>query len=166
MGAMQRRVIRATASGWDGVAVEGYRPGDDPGGTGVSRHTIVGGRKGATADPGPAMELRYFELQPGAASRLEKHEHEHYVIVRCGDGYAIVGDAVSEVGEGDVVYVGALELHQFVNRGERPFGFYCVVDACRDFSQLPTDDDLARLAASPAGTVAKPFAVPPPRPSS
>jgi mannose-6-phosphate isomerase-like protein (cupin superfamily) len=160
---MQRSVIRTTRSGWEGVEVEGYRPGDDPSGTGVSRHTIVGGRKTGANDPGPAMELRYFELQPGAASRLEKHEHEHYVIVRRGDGYAVVGDAATEVGPGDVVYVGALELHQFVNRGAGPFGFYCMVDACRDFSQQPTAEDLARLAASPAGAVAKPFAVPPPR---
>jgi len=160
---MQRRVIKATPLGWEGVEIEGYRPGDDPGGTGVSRHTIVGGRKQEQSEPGPAMELRYFELQPGAASRLEKHEHEHYVIVRRGDGYAIVGDAVSEVGPGDVVYVGALELHQFVNRSDEPFGFYCFVDACRDFSQQPTLAELERLAASPAGAVAKPFAVPPPR---
>ena len=160
---MQKRVIRATPSGWEGVAIEGYQPGDDAASTGVSRHTIVGGRKAGPHEPGPAMELRYFELQPGAASRLEKHEHEHYVIVRAGDGYAILGDRACEVGTGDVVYVGALELHQFVNRGDRPFGFYCFVDACRDFSQEPTPDELARLAASPAGAVAKPFAVPPPR---
>ncbi len=159
----QKRVIRAIDSGWDGVPVEGYRPGDDAVKTGVSRHTIVGGRKADAADPGPAMELRYFELQPGAASRLEKHEHEHYVIVRDGLGYAIVGDTVTEIGAADVVYVGALELHQFVNRGDRPFGFFCFVDACRDFSQEPTAADLARLEASPAGAVAKPFAVPPPR---
>lgn len=159
----QRRVIRATGSGWEGIAVEGYRPGDDAAKAGVSRHTIVGGRKDDAGAPGPAMELRYFELQPGAASRLEKHEHEHYVIVRDGIGYAIVGDSLAEVGPGDVVYVGALELHQFVNRGERPFGFFCFVDACRDFSQEPTAADLARLEASPAGAVAKPFAVPPPR---
>ncbi len=160
---MQRNVIRATPAGWQDVAIEGYRPGDDPGGTGVSRHTIVGGRKIDARDPGPAMELRYFELQPGAASRLEKHEHEHYVIVRRGDGYAIVGDVATEISAGDVVYVGALELHQFVNRGETPFGFFCFVDACRDFSQQPSSEDLERLAASPAGAVAKPFAVPPAR---
>ena len=160
---MQRRVIRVTPAGWEGVAIEGYRTGDDPGGTGVSRHTIVGSRKNDAGDPGPAMELRYFELQPGAASRLEKHEHEHYVIVRRGDGYAIVGDAATEISAGDVVYVGALELHQFVNRGDGPFGFFCFVDACRDFSQQPSSDDLERLAASPAGAVAKPFAVPPAR---
>jgi mannose-6-phosphate isomerase-like protein (cupin superfamily) len=160
---MQRSVIRATESGWDGVEVEAYRPGDTVAATGVSRHTIVGGRKTDAREPGPAMELRYFELQPGSASRLEKHEHEHYVIVRSGEGYAILGDVATEIGPGDVIYVGALELHQFVNRGKAPFGFFCFVDACRDFSREPAPDELARLSASPAGAVAKPFAVPPAR---
>jgi mannose-6-phosphate isomerase-like protein (cupin superfamily) len=160
---MQRSVIRATESGWDGVEVEGYRPGDTVAATGVSRHTIVGGRKTDAREPGPAMELRYFELQPGSASRLEKHEHEHYVIVRSGEGYAILGDVATEIGPGDVIYVGALELHQFVNRGKAPFGFFCFVDAYRDFSREPAPDELARLSASSAGAVAKPFAVPPAR---
>jgi quercetin dioxygenase-like cupin family protein len=159
---MKRRVFHATAAGWEGIPVEGYQPGDAAN-TGVARHTIIGARKNEGGDPGPNMELRYFELQPGAASRLEKHEHEHYVIVRAGAGYAIIGDTATDVGPGDAVYVGPLELHQFVNRGDTPFGFYCIVDACRDFSQEPTQADLARLEASPAGAVAKPFAVPPPR---
>lgn len=158
---MSGRVIHATRSGWEGVQPEGYTP--EAPGTGVARHTIVGGRKNERGEPGPQMELRYFELQPGAASRLEKHEHEHYVIVGRGTGYAILGEQVSEVGPNDVVYVGPLELHQFVNRGDEPLGFYCFVDACRDVSQEPTPHELARLEASPAGAVAKPFAVPPPR---
>ena len=157
---MHRRVVRATAHGWEGVEPAGYTPQATE--TGVARHTIVGQRKADPSEPGPQMELRYFEVQPGAASRLEKHEHEHYVIVRSGLGYAIIGDAASEIGPNDVVYVGPLELHQFVNRGDEPFGFYCFVDTCRDFSQQPTRDELARLEASPAGAVAKPFAVPPP----
>jgi len=155
----ERRVVRATESGWDGVPVEGYRPGAA---VGVSRHTILGGRKHDAADPGPSKELRYFELEPGAVSRLEKHEHEHVVIVKRGLGYAIIEDTLTEIAPNDVVYVAPLELHQFVNRGSEPFGFYCVVDAARDISQEPTDEDLARLLASPAGKVAKPFAVPPP----
>jgi len=158
--AMQRRVTRATSGGWDGIQRVGYTP-DDPG-TGVARHTIVGTRKTDPSAPGPRMELRYFEVQPGAASRLEKHEHEHYVIVRRGYGYAVLGDTATEIGPDDVVYVGPLELHQFVNRGDEPFGFYCFVDTCRDFSQAPSPEELARLQASPAGAVAKPFAVPPP----
>lgn len=157
---MQQRIVRAAPHGWEGVEVTGYSA--EATGTGVARHTIVGSRKNDPSEPGPKMELRYFEVQPGAASRLEKHEHEHYVVVRTGLGYAVIGDAVTELNPNDVVYVGPLELHQFVNRGDTPFGFYCFVDSCRDFPQMPTPEDLARLDASPAGSVAKPFAVPPP----
>ncbi len=159
-GGRQRRVVRATETGWEGVPAEGYRPGAA---VGVVRHTIVGARKSEAAAPGPSLELRYFELAPGAVSRLEKHEHEHFVIVKQGLGYAVIDDTVTEIAPNDVVYVGALELHQFVTRGDEPFGFYCIVDALRDFSQEPAQADLARLNASPAGKVAKPFAVPPPR---
>jgi mannose-6-phosphate isomerase-like protein (cupin superfamily) len=157
---MRKQIVRAAASGWEGVEAAGYTP--EAPGTGVSRHTLVGERKSNPSEPGPQMEMRYFEVQPGAASRLEKHEHEHYVIVRRGHGYAVIGETATEIGPDDVVYVGPLELHQFVNRGEEPFGFYCFVAACRDFSQAPSAEELARLEASPAGAIAKPFAVPPP----
>ncbi|HZZ64624.1 MAG TPA: cupin domain-containing protein [Candidatus Baltobacteraceae bacterium] len=156
---VERRVVRATESGWDGVPVEGYRPGAA---VGVSRHTILGSRKDNPGDPGPSKELRYFELAPGAVSRLEKHEHEHVVIVKCGLGYAIIDNTLTEIAPNDVVYVAPLELHQFLNRGDEPFGFYCFVDAARDFSQEPAPDELERLMASPAGKVARPYAVPPP----
>lgn len=156
----RKRVVRAKEHGWEDVPVEGYRPGAA---VGVERHTIVGGRKSDASEPGPSKELRYFELQAGACSRLEKHEHEHFVIVKRGLGWAIVNDTLAEIGPNDVVYVGPLELHQFVNRGEEPFGFYCFVDAMRDFSQEPAQEELERLMASPAGKVAKPFAVPPPQ---
>jgi len=158
--AMREQVIRANHRGWEGVEPAGYAPGVPN--TGVARHTLVGTRKSDPSEPGPKMELRYFEVQPGAASRLEKHEHEHYVIVRRGVGYAVIGDTATEIGPDDVIYVGPLQLHQFVNRGDAPFGFYCFVDTCRDFSQAPAPDELARLEASPAGAIAKPFAVPPP----
>ncbi len=157
---MSRRVIRATPEGWEGIEPAGYTP--DAPGTGVARHTIVGSRKADVSERGPHMELRYFEVAPGAASRLEKHEHEHYVIVRRGLGYAVIDDTATEIGPDDIVYVGPFELHQFVNRGATPFGFYCFVDTRRDFSQSPTAEELARLEASPAGAIAKPFAVPPP----
>jgi mannose-6-phosphate isomerase-like protein (cupin superfamily) len=156
----QKRVIHAAGHGWEGVPIEGYRPGAA---VGVERHTIVGGRKSDASEPGPSKELRYFELQRGAVSRLEKHEHEHFVIVKTGRGYAVIDGTVTEIGPNDVVYVAPLELHQFVNRGDEPFGFYCFVDAARDFSQEPDNEDLERLMASPAASVVKPFAVPPPQ---
>jgi len=155
--ARQRRVTKANDNGWESVPVEGYRPGAA---VGVERHTILGARKSDPSEPGPRMELRYFELQPGAVSRLEKHEHEHYVVIKKGAGHAIVGESVWAVEANDVVYVAPFELHQFLNRGEEPFGFYCIVDACRDAPQEPTREDLARLEGTPAGELARPYAVP------
>jgi mannose-6-phosphate isomerase-like protein (cupin superfamily) len=63
--------------GWEGVEPEGYVPGEA---TKVIRHTLVGHRKENSEEPGPAIEVRYFEVPPGAVTRLEKHEHEHFVI--------------------------------------------------------------------------------------
>ena len=146
------KIIRATERGWEGIAVQGYVPGRI---AGVERHTIVGNRKADRSETGPAIELRYFELERGAASRLERHEHEHIVIVKRGKGFAILDDAVSEIEEHDVVYVAPSQLHQFVNRGDEPFGFYCIVEAVRDFSQPPSEEDLLRLRRSPAGEVAR-----------
>ena len=156
---MQRSIVSKTDAGWDGVEREGYVPGTQ---TAVVRHTIVGGRKISDGEPGPSNELRYFAVPPGACSRLEKHEHEHYVIVGEGVGYAIVGESVREVRHHDVVYVGPLEPHQFVNEGSETFGFFCMVPANRDFSQEIGPDELARLMASPAGAHLDPYGAPPP----
>jgi mannose-6-phosphate isomerase-like protein (cupin superfamily) len=157
---MQRSRIAKSGAGWEGVEREGYVPGTA---TSVVRHTLVGGRKAAAGDPGPSSEVRYFEVPPGAVTRLEKHEHEHFVIIGEGVGQAVVGEAVYEVRPHDVVYVGPFEPHQFVNRGSEPFGFFCMVAAVRDFSQALAPDELAKLAASPAGAVIDPDGAPPPR---
>ncbi|MGP6159061.1 MAG: cupin domain-containing protein [Vulcanimicrobiaceae bacterium] len=157
---MQRRRVAKTEEGWEGVEREGYVPGS---GSNVVRHTLVGGRKAAASDPGPSSELRYFEVPPGGVTRLEKHQHEHFVIVGQGVGQAVVGEQVYEVRQHDVVYVGSFEPHQFVNRGRQTFGFFCMVAAERDFSQPLSADELAKLAASPAGAVIDPDGAPPPR---
>jgi mannose-6-phosphate isomerase-like protein (cupin superfamily) len=156
----QRRVIRRTADGWDGVEREGYVPGER---TKVVRHTLVGARKESPDEPGPTNEVRYFEVPPGACTRLEKHEHEHFVIVGDGIGHVIVGDAVHEVRRHDVVYVGPFEPHQFVNRSAETFGFFCMVACVRDISQELSPEELDRLLRSPAGAYADPHGAPPPR---
>ena len=150
---MQRRFVRKTETGWDGVEREGYVPGGDGR---VVRNTLIGGRKNGAADAGPALEVRYFEVPPGASTRLEKHEHEHFVIVGHGVGHAIVGNDVHELRAHDVVYVAPLEPHQFVNRGAKGFGFYCIVTAQRDFAQALWPEELAALIASPAGDYVDP----------
>ena len=157
---MQRAIIAKTAEGWDGVDHEGYVPGPK---TNVVRHTLIGGRKDEPGLPGPTNEVRYFDLPPGTVSRLEKHEHEHFVIVGAGVGHAIVGETVREVRQHDVVYVGPLVPHQFVNRSDANFGFFCMVSAARDFSQELSPAELEALMASPAGAYADPHGAPPPR---
>jgi mannose-6-phosphate isomerase-like protein (cupin superfamily) len=153
-------IVKRNERGWDGVEVEGYTPGAQ---TKVMRHTLVGGRKENADEPRPHLELRYFEVPPGAVTRLEKHEHEHYVIVGNGVGHAIVGLEVQEVGPRDVVYVGPLVPHQFVNRGTESFGFFCVVTADRDYSQVLSPEEIAELKASPAGAFIDPDGAPAPR---
>jgi len=157
---MQARFVRKSNAGWEGVEPEGYVPGEP---TKVVRHTLVGGRKGSPDEPGPQLEVRYFSVPPGAVTRLEKHEHEHFVIVGEGTGQAVVGTTVREVRQHDVVYVAPLEPHQFVNRGSEPFGFFCVVTSARDFSQELDPAELAKLKASPAGSAIDPHGAPPPR---
>jgi mannose-6-phosphate isomerase-like protein (cupin superfamily) len=157
---MQERIVRKTDSGWDGIEPEGYVPGEV---TNVVRHTLIGSRKSSPDEPGPHLEVRYFSVPPGGVTRLEKHEHEHFVIVGEGVGHAVVGTDVREIKRHDVVYVGPLVPHQFVNRGSEPFGFFCIVTAARDFSQTLDPAELQRLLASPAGAIIDPHGAPPPR---
>jgi quercetin dioxygenase-like cupin family protein len=157
---MKHRVVSVEGAGWAGVPVEGYQPGAP---AGVERHTIIGGRKETPEATGPQNELRYFRLFPGKVSRLEKHEHEHYVIVGEGEGYAILGEELHEIKTHDVVYVGPLVPHQFVAKGEQPFGFFCTVSATRDFSQAVSPEEIERIMASPAGKHLQPDGMPRPR---
>jgi len=157
---MDRRFVRKEQIGWQGIEREGYVP-DEP--SRVVRNTLVGHRKESAEEPGPALEVRYFEVPAGAATRLEKHEHEHFVIVGEGVGHAVVGAQVREVGPQDVVYVAPLEPHQFVNRGSGTFGFFCVVTAQRDPAQALDAGELRAVLDSPAGAVVQPEVAPRPQ---
>jgi mannose-6-phosphate isomerase-like protein (cupin superfamily) len=154
---MQRRFVRKGDLGWEEVPREGYARGEP---NRVVRNTLVGRRKAAVDDPGPALEVRYFEVPPGAATRLEKHAHEHFVIGGEGVGHAVVGTEVREVRPHDVVYVAPLEPHQFVNRAAETFGFFCIVAAHRDPGQRITDEEMRALASSIAGEYIDPDCAP------
>jgi quercetin dioxygenase-like cupin family protein len=157
MESVQRPFTPREPTGWEGVEPEGYVSGER---SKVVRYTLVGGRKASPSDPGPELEVRYFEVPPGAVTRLEKHEHEHFVIVGEGAAEAIVGEDVREVRARDVVYVAPLQPHQFVNRGTATFGFFCIVTAHRDIAQMLEGAELDALLASPAGAIANPHVAP------
>jgi quercetin dioxygenase-like cupin family protein len=140
--------FRARDFSWDGVEAAGYKAQQEIEGggyRGVTRHII----SGANGEPGK-FQVRYFEVEPGGYTRLERHEHIHSVTVIRGSGYAIVGDVVHALRNLDHVYVPPMTLHQFVNEGDTPFGFMCIVDAERDRPRPANEEDLARLERSPA----------------
>ncbi|HWJ03283.1 MAG TPA: cupin domain-containing protein [Verrucomicrobiae bacterium] len=134
---------------WDGVEVIRYKPeGDDW--AGIVRQVIIGYREQT------GFHVRYFEISPGGHSSLEKHEHSHAVTVVRGTGKCILGERAVELGFLDTVYVSPDCPHQFINDGEEPFGFLCVVDADRDRPRALDEAELARLEQDPVtGNIVK-----------
>lgn len=90
-------------------------------------------------------QLRYFEVQPGGYSTLERHEHVHLVMILRGGGEVFLGDDIHSIEEKDVITVPPQTWHQFQANANVPLGFLCLVHAQRDKVQLPTNDDLAEL---------------------
>jgi quercetin dioxygenase-like cupin family protein len=112
---------------WQGVPVGQYKaPADDH--CGVSRAVLAGETGERTA-----FHVRYFEVAPGGHTTLERHAHEHVVVVLRGRGEVRLGETVHLLGFGDAVYVAPNDLHQLRNTSaDEPFGFLCMVDANRD----------------------------------
>jgi quercetin dioxygenase-like cupin family protein len=131
-----------TSFRWEGVDEEAYKVG--PGWKGVSRHTLA--RPGVIPS---GFETRYFELEPGGYSSLEKHRHVHFVVALRGSGRALVGERVYELAPFDAVYVPPLAPHRWLNAGSEPFGFLCTVDGERDRPVALDDDEWERLRADP-----------------
>jgi quercetin dioxygenase-like cupin family protein len=104
-------------------------------------------------DPALACELRYFEIQPGGYSTLERHEHAHAVMVQRGRGQVLVGRQVFDLEEHALVHIPALTWHQFRAPADAPLGFLCMVNRERDRPQLPTAEDLASLRSEDAVAV-------------
>jgi quercetin dioxygenase-like cupin family protein len=133
---------------WAGVEQQAYKfsLGDERGmgWKDVTRHTI-----GHPEDLGADFELRYFELEPGGYSSVEKHAHVHLVVAVRGAGRAVVGDAVIDLTPLDALYVPPLTPHRWLNEGAEPFGFLCTVDADRDAPQPLDDAEWEALRANP-----------------
>jgi quercetin dioxygenase-like cupin family protein len=106
---------------WQGVSEQAY---DSAEVRGVSVRWLIGGAGGA-----PHFAVRFFEIEPGECTSLDRHEHDHGVVVLRGRGQVLLGEEVTELSYGDVVYVSPNELHQFRCVGGEPFGFLCVIPA-------------------------------------
>jgi quercetin dioxygenase-like cupin family protein len=112
---------------------------------GISRHVLT------SSQPLQAeFEVRYFELQAGGFSSLEKHRHAHFVVALRGSGRALVGERLIELVPFDAVEVPPLVPHRWINDGEEPFGFLCTVGRDRDKPSPLDDREWEALRANPA----------------
>ena len=88
----------------------------------ATKSILIGEKEGA-----PNSIMRFFELAPGGHSKLERHSHEHEVLIIQGKGKVRIGEAEHTVEPFDAVFVEGNELHQFSNPFDKPFGFICVI---------------------------------------
>jgi len=112
---------------WSGRDSSPYKDATDQAFQGVRRVELVGkfGEQTRT-------DLRYFEIQPGGYSSLERHVHGHIVIGARGTGVLMRGETRQTLAVNDVAFIAALENHQLRNETDHPFGFFCIVDHRRD----------------------------------
>ena len=79
-------------------------------------------------DGAPHFILRKFTLLPGG--RIPKHRHptlEHEQYVLSGRMKVTLGDEVREVAAGQAVFIPAGTPHAYVNEGEEPVEFLCII---------------------------------------
>ncbi len=122
------KVIKCADFRWEGVTIASYKP-DPTLFRDVTRQTLVG--EGAGEEHSPIV-TRYFEVQPGGYSTLERHDHRHTVVVVRGRGTVRLGGEAHAIEPFDVVYVAPGTVHQFRAVGSEPLGFLCVVERERD----------------------------------
>jgi ribulose-bisphosphate carboxylase large chain len=111
---------------WKGVRIQKYKPGDGDWSE-IVRQVLIGAKGESTK-----FHLRYFEIQPGGYSSFETHKHEHVVIGIRGKGRVRLNRKNIDIKFLDVLYIAPNTPHRFYNPYDRPFGFFCIVNAKRD----------------------------------
>ncbi len=106
---------------WEGVPTEIY---EVEGVHGAMKRVLVG-----PADGAPNFVMRYFQIESGGHSRLERHPHEHGVIILQGKAKVQLNEEFVTLEPLDTVFVAGNDLHQFTNIGDQPLGFICVITA-------------------------------------
>lgn len=121
MGIIHKQVAENTSPAWayPTVPVTEYR---NDASKGITKQVLLGMTEGSTD-----FIVRYFTIPPGGSSALDKHEHQHGVVVTHGTGRVLLGDQWHPIGVGDAVFTDTDEVHQFEATGACPLGFICVI---------------------------------------
>ena len=73
--------------------------------------------------------MRMFTVEPGGHTPFHFHNYEHEVFVLAGSGVLKGADGEQPFRAGDAIFITANEKHQFVNSGEQPLQFLCLIPA-------------------------------------
>ena len=84
------------------------------------------------ADGAPNFALRHFTVDAGGHTPRHNHDYEHEVYVVEGSGRIEQDGELRDLKPGDVAFVRPNAVHQFVNTGDGPFKFLCVVPVSFD----------------------------------
>ena len=103
---------------WEGVTKLSYGP-ERPG---VTVRRFISRR-----DKSNHLEVRYFELEPGAVSNFEAHNYEHAVLVLRGHGTVHLDGEDYPIQFGDAIFVDSDAVHQFRAAADDTLGFMCAV---------------------------------------
>ncbi len=89
----------------------------------VLRRVLIGPEDGSES-----IIMRYFKVLPGGNTPFHNHDFEHVVKVEKGKGVVIKEDKEETViTEGQSLFIGKKEKHQFKNPFKSTFEFICII---------------------------------------
>jgi quercetin dioxygenase-like cupin family protein len=87
------------------------------------------------AEAAPTFFMRHVEVARGGHTPHHCHDYEHEILVLSGQGTAKSEQGDRPLKPGDVLYVPPNETHQFINGGDAPLTFICLIPAPQDCSK-------------------------------
>jgi quercetin dioxygenase-like cupin family protein len=137
------KVLRCERFRWEAIPLREYKP-EGTHFRKITRQTLLGEGEG---EEELGFVTRYFEIQPGGYSSLERHRHPHSVMVLRGTGQLLLDRDVVPIKPFDCIYVSPDTIHQFQATGAEPLGFLCIVDRRRDRPVLVSREEAGNDAA-------------------
>ena len=89
---------------------------------GVLKREVITANDGA-----PHFCMRVFEVEPGSSTPSHSHSWEHEVFILSGKGVVVGEQGATPIGKENVVFITPNEPHCFVNTGNDPLRFICVI---------------------------------------
>jgi len=94
------------------------------GAVGAKMRMLIGHDHGAKN-----FHMRHFEVVPGGHTPHHSHDYEHEILILSGVGVAKSEQGDNPIKANDVIFIPANEKHQFVNMGNTPLQFICLIPA-------------------------------------